>query len=134
MPPLKYPANLLLKKIGTRIWLPGIKVAWGIVTTCISTVDSYHGLLAGRIFLGVAESGKYPGVPYYFVGLVWPTGSWIRKFAVCILCGRINSCLPFIEIWSLFSAAEIAGAFSGLSGYAISKMDGISGYEGWRWM
>ena len=33
-----------------------------------------------------------------------------------------------------FSAASIAGAFSGLLAFAIAKMDGIGGLEGWRWI
>lgn len=33
-----------------------------------------------------------------------------------------------------FSAASVAGAFSGLLAFAISKMDGIAGLEGWRWI
>ena len=28
----------------------------------------------------------------------------------------------------------MAGAFSGLLAYAIAKMDGVAGYEGWRWI
>lgn len=33
-----------------------------------------------------------------------------------------------------FSAASIAGAFSGLLAFGISKMDGVGGLEGWRWI
>lgn len=33
-----------------------------------------------------------------------------------------------------FSAASVAGAFSGLLAFAIAKMDGIGGLEGWRWI
>lgn len=33
-----------------------------------------------------------------------------------------------------FSAASVAGAFSGLLAFGISKMDGVGGYEGWRWI
>lgn len=33
-----------------------------------------------------------------------------------------------------FSAASIAGAFSGLLAYAIAKLDGLGGLEGWRWI
>ena len=33
-----------------------------------------------------------------------------------------------------FSAASMAGAFSGLLAYAIVKMNGVGGYAGWRWM
>jgi hypothetical protein len=34
----------------------------------------------------------------------------------------------------IFASASMAGAFSGLLAYLISKMDGIGGLEGWRWM
>ncbi|KAM0807775.1 putative Major facilitator superfamily domain-containing protein [Seiridium cardinale] len=33
-----------------------------------------------------------------------------------------------------FSAASIAGAFSGLLAFGISKMDGVGNLEGWRWI
>jgi MFS family permease len=33
-----------------------------------------------------------------------------------------------------FSAAGVAGAFSGLLAYGISFMDGKGGLEGWRWI
>lgn len=33
-----------------------------------------------------------------------------------------------------FSAASVAGAFSGLLAFAIAKMDGVGGYAGWRWI
>ena len=33
-----------------------------------------------------------------------------------------------------FTASAIAGAFSGLLAFAISKMNGVGGYEGWRWV
>lgn len=87
----------------------------GIVTTCLGTVQNYHGLLAGRIFLGVAESGQYPGVTYILSAYYGPQDLGFRSGI-------------------FFSAAGVAGAFAGLLGYAISKMDGVGGYEGWRWM
>lgn len=37
-------------------------VAWGIVMTLMGIVQSYHGLLIARLFLGVTEAGLYPGV------------------------------------------------------------------------
>jgi hypothetical protein len=42
-------------------------VAWGIVMTLMGIVQSYHGLLIARLFLGVTEAGLYPGVAYYIV-------------------------------------------------------------------
>lgn len=56
------PSNLMLKKLRPSRWLPTIMVAWGIVMTLMGIVRSYRGLLATRIFLGVAEAGLFPGV------------------------------------------------------------------------
>lgn len=33
-----------------------------------------------------------------------------------------------------FTASAMAGAFSGLLAFAIAKLDGVAGYEGWRWV
>lgn len=54
------PSNMLLKKLRPSIWLPTIMVAWGIVMTLMGIVQNYSGLLAARIFLGVAEAGLFP--------------------------------------------------------------------------
>jgi MFS family permease len=112
-----------------ELWLLG-----AFVTSCIGTVESYHGLLAGRIFLGVAESGQYPGVTYYLSAWYGPQDLGFVS-SPCIYCVVRSTHAYYSKRSGLFfSAAGIAGAFSGLLGYAISKMDGVGGYEGWRWM
>ncbi|KAG4422013.1 hypothetical protein IFR04_004872 [Cadophora malorum] len=109
------PSNLLLKKLRPSIWLPTIMVAWGIVMTLMGIVQSYHGLLIARIFLGVTEAGLFPGVAYYIT--MW----------YCRHEAQLRQAL-------FFSAASIAGAFSGLLAFAIAKMDNVGGLEGWRWI
>ncbi|RVX70372.1 hypothetical protein B0A52_05871 [Exophiala mesophila] len=109
------PSNLLLKRLSPSIWLPGIMVAWGTVMTLMGLVQNYHGLLIARIFLGVAEAGLYPGVSFYLT--MW----------------YCTNELAFRQAL-FFSAASVAGAFSGLLAYAIVKMDGVGGLEGWRWI
>lgn len=52
----------MLKKLRPSRWLPTIMVAWGVVMTLMGIVRNYQGLLATRIFLGVAEAGLFPGV------------------------------------------------------------------------
>lgn len=59
------PSNLLLKRFRPSVWLPSIMVAWGTVMTLMGLVQSYHGLLIARLFLGITEAGLYPGVAYY---------------------------------------------------------------------
>ncbi|KAL6711646.1 hypothetical protein ACN47E_004580 [Coniothyrium glycines] len=109
------PSNLLLKKLRPSIWLPTIMVAWGIVSTLMGIVQNYHGLLITRIFLGVAEAGLFPGVAYYIT--MW----------YCRHEAQFRQAL-------FFSAASVAGAFSGLLAFGIAKMDGVGGLEGWRWI
>ncbi|KIW22912.1 uncharacterized protein PV07_11160 [Cladophialophora immunda] len=109
------PSNLLLKRFRPSVWLPSIMVAWGTVMTLMGLVQSYHGLLIARIFLGVTEAGLYPGVAYYLT--MW----------------YCTEELAFRQSL-FFSAASVAGAFSGLLAYAIAKMDGVAGEAGWRWI
>jgi MFS family permease len=89
------PSNMMLKKLRPSIWLPSIMVAWGIVMTLMGIVQNYGGLLAARIFLGVAEAGLFPGVAYYLT-------MWYPRYDV-----QVRQAV-------FFSAASIAGAFSGL--------------------
>ena len=63
--------------------------------TLMGIVQNYRGLLAARIFLGVAEAGLFPGVSYYLT-------AWYPRYDV-----QVRQAV-------FFSAASIAGAFSGL--------------------
>ncbi|KAF5863536.1 hypothetical protein ETB97_009780 [Aspergillus alliaceus] len=109
------PSNLLLKKLRPSRLLPLLMVAWGIVMTLMGVVQGYAGLLSARIFLGVAEAGLYPGIAYYIT-------LWYPRHRA-----QYRQTL-------FFSAASVAGAFSGILAYAIAKMDGVGGYAGWRWI
>ncbi|KAL1841471.1 hypothetical protein VTJ49DRAFT_7026 [Mycothermus thermophilus] len=109
------PSNLMLKRLRPSVWIPSIMVAWGVVVTLMGFVKSFRGLLAARIFLGVTEAGLFPGVAYYLT-------NWYRREEM-----QLRQAM-------FFSAAGIAGAFSGLLAFAIGKMDGVGGLEGWRWI
>jgi len=90
-------------------------VAWGIVMTLMGIVQNYAGLLSARIFLGVTEAGLFPGVAYYLT-------NWYRRDEI-----QLRQAM-------FFSAASVAGAFSGLLAFGIGKMDGIAGLHGWQWI
>src|ERR1700760_77745 len=83
--------------------------------TLMGLVQNYAGLLSARLCLGIAEAGLFPGVAYYLT--LW----------YCRHEGQLRQAL-------FFSAASVAGAFSGLLAFAISKMDGVAGLAGWRWI
>lgn len=109
------PSNLMLKKVRPSIWLPAIMVAWGVVMTLMGLVHNYTGLLTARIFLGVTEAGLFPGVAYYLTN--WYTREEMQ-----------------LRQAMFFSAASVAGAFSGLLAFAIGKMGGVGGLHGWQWI
>ncbi|KAL2841991.1 major facilitator superfamily domain-containing protein [Aspergillus pseudodeflectus] len=113
------PSNMVLKRLRPSIWLSGIMVGVGIVMTLMGIVENYHGLLVSRIFLGVTEAGLFPGVAFYIT-------TWYCRHEA-----QFRQAL-------FFSAASVAGAFSGLLAFAIAaklqKMDGVAGLDGWRWI
>ncbi|KAJ5256603.1 hypothetical protein N7478_012707 [Penicillium angulare] len=109
------PCNIVLKKTTPRTWLPTLTLIWGIVATLLGVVQNYSGYLASRFFLGVAESGLFPGVVYYI-------SMWYKR----------NE--QHYRVSLFFSAASLAGAFGGILAWGIGHMAGVGGYSGWRWI
>ena len=109
------PCNIILKKTTPRFWLPTLAVAWGIVSTLMGVVHNREGFLASRFFLGVTESGLFPGVVFYF-------SMWYKR--------RERQ----FRISLFFSAASLAGAFGGILAYGIGHMGGVVWENGWRWI
>ncbi|KAF5373924.1 hypothetical protein D9758_000869 [Tetrapyrgos nigripes] len=109
------PCNIVLKLSTPKIWLPTLTLAWGVVATLMGVTQSLVGFFLVRFFLGVTESGLFPGVVYYL-------SMWYKREE------RVYRVALF------FSAASLAGAFGGILGYGIGKMDGVADYRGWRWI
>ncbi len=59
------PSNLMLHKVGARVWIARILLSWGLVATLTGLVQSVHQLYVARIFLGVTEAGYFPGIVLY---------------------------------------------------------------------
>ena len=59
------PCNIVLKRTTPRFWLPTMTLAWGVVTTLHGLVQDTEGFYIARFFLGIAESGLFPGVLFY---------------------------------------------------------------------
>ncbi|KAH8651074.1 major facilitator superfamily domain-containing protein [Xylariales sp. PMI_506] len=110
------PCNIILKRTTPRIWLPTLTIAWGIVATLLGVVQNMAGFFVARFFLGVTESGLFPGVVYYF-------SMWYKR--------RERQ----YRISLFFSAASLAGAFGGIFAYAIGLMGGkVVWANGWHWI
>ncbi|KAF5648034.1 tartrate transporter [Fusarium sp. NRRL 52700] len=109
------PSNIMIKRISPSLWLAGITVLRGISTVGMGLVNNVQGLIACRVLLGFFEAGIVPGCIYLI-------SMYYRRYEVQ---------------WRMslfFSAAILAGAFSGLLAFAIAKMHDVGGLEAWRWI
>jgi len=88
---------------------------WGTVATLMGVSQSFGGFLAARFFLGVTESGLFPGVVFYL-------SMWYKRTE------------SHYRVALFFSAASLAGAFGGIFAYGIGFMKGVGGQNGWRWI
>ncbi|EXJ77837.1 hypothetical protein A1O3_08996 [Capronia epimyces CBS 606.96] len=109
------PSNIVLKILRPSRWITLLVILWGTIIVCAGIVTNYHGLLIARIFLGVAEAGFFPAATFL-------VSEWYCRFEVQT------------RMSVFFSAASMAGAFSGLLAYGIQQMDGIANLAGWRWI
>ncbi|KAF2653344.1 MFS transporter [Lophiostoma macrostomum CBS 122681] len=109
------PCNIVLKRTTPKFWLPTLTIAWGIVATLMGVTQNLAGFFVVRFVLGTTESGLFPGVVYYL-------SMWYKRDE------------RQYRIALFFSCASLAGAFGGILAYGISKMKGVGGYNGWRWI
>lgn len=110
------PSNVLLHKIGARVWIARIMVTWGITSACMMFVQSEFWFYTLRFLIGVMEAGFVPGVLYYFTQ--WYPSS--RR-------GRVNGYFK--------SSICLCGIVGGpLAGLILGQMDGAMGMAGWKWL
>ena len=128
---LEVPSNLILKNVRPSWYLPGIIVAWGLCTIGMGLVQSFGGLVACRVLLGVFEAGFFPGCAYLISMFVDSCACFAFQLTPIRYYKRLELQL---RINIFFCASILAGAFSGLLAYAIAHMDGQAGYSGWRWI
>jgi len=110
------PSNLLLNRVGARIWIARIMITWGVLSACFVFVETSTSFYILRFLLGVAEAGFYPGVILYLTQW-YPAHRRARIIAV------------------FMSAIPVAGIFGNpLSGWIMDSFHGVSSMQGWQWM
>jgi ACS family tartrate transporter-like MFS transporter len=109
------PSNLLLHKLGARIWIARILVSWGIVAILTVFVRSASHLYLLRFLLGVAEAGFVPGMYLYLT-------YWFPQRQLAHAIALFNSAAP---------AASVVGA--PLSGLILDHVHWF-GLSSWRWL
>jgi sugar phosphate permease len=109
------PSNLILHKIGARIWITRILVTWGIVAMLTGFVHSIPQLYLARFLLGIAEAGFFPGIVLYLT-------YWFRQREQAQAIALFATGLP---ITSILGAP--------VSGLILDRVHWL-GIGGWRWL
>jgi ACS family tartrate transporter-like MFS transporter len=109
------PSNVILEKVGARIWIARIMITWGILAGLTAVVTGSTSFAIVRFLLGVAEAGFFPGIILYFT--YWFPSHHHARIVSGFLVG-----LPV-------AVAVGAPISTGLLG-----LDGLFGLRGWQVM
>ena len=109
------PSNLMLTRVGARVWIARIMISWGVVSTCMMLMHSTASFYVLRFLLGVSEAGFFPGMILYLT--YWfPTQERARAVA------------------KFMTATSLAGVVGGPLSSFLLKLDGVAGLAGWQWL
>src|SRR5436309_14417789 len=110
------PSNLIMERVGARVWMARILVTWGLISSAMMFVGGVAAFYVLRFMLGVAEAGFFPGMILYLT--YWfPAAEQARAVARCM------------------TATAIAGVVGGpISGKILEQLGGVGGLAGWQWL
>ena len=110
------PSNVILHKVGARLWIARIMLTWGIISGAMIFVSSPTIFYVMRFLLGAAEAGFFPGVILYIT--YWYPSARRGKITAIFM-----------------TAISISGVVGGpLSGWIMHALPGVYGLAGWQWM
>lgn len=110
------PSNLIMLKVGARIWIARIMVTWGIISGAMMFVTTPTSFYILRFLLGVAEAGFIPAILLYLT--YWFPAS---------KCGKVTALF--------LTGIPMSGVIGGpLSGFIMAKMDNVQGMASWQWL
>ncbi len=112
---VEVPSNIVLEKLGARLWIARIMVTWGLISGATAFCTGPYSFMAVRFLLGLAEAGLFPGFVLYFT-------YWFPKHHRA----RINSGFTL--------ALPIAVALGAPVSTALLGLDGLWGLKGWQCM
>ena len=109
------PSNLIMERVGARLWMTRIMLSWGLVSAAMALVKGPTSFMVVRFLLGAAEAGLVPGILLYIT--YWFPSRYRGRAIAGFL---ITAPMSFV----------IAGVLS----VPILGMDGTAGLAGWQWM
>ena len=109
------PSNVMLARLGARLWIARIMITWGLVSSGMMLVRGPTSFYAMRFLLGAAEAGFFPGVIFYLTRW-FPARERARTIA------------------AFMTASLTAGIVGGPVSGALLEMNGAGGLAGWQWL
>jgi D-galactonate transporter len=110
------PSNIILEKIGARVWIARIMVTWGLVSAAMAFVQGETSFYVIRFLLGVAEAGFFPGIILYLT--YWYTSAERAKM-----------------VGMFMTAIALSGIIGApLSTWILTSFSGVSGLKSWQWL
>jgi MFS transporter, ACS family, tartrate transporter len=109
------PSNIILHRIGARIWIARVMISWGLVSAAMAFVQGATSFYALRFLLGVAEAGFFPGIILY-LSYWFPARQRAAVTALFMAAAPLSTVL----------GSPVSGA--------LLEMDGLLGLKGWQWL
>jgi len=109
------PSNLILYRVGARLWIARLMVSWGLVSAASAFVTGPHSFYAMRFLLGAAEAGFFPGIILY-LSLWFPARE--RAVAAAVF----------------MAAAPLSTAIGSPISGAIMELPRMAGLSDWQWL
>ncbi|MGB8684086.1 MAG: MFS transporter [Candidatus Binatus sp.] len=109
------PSNLILARVGARLWIARIMISWGVVAMAMIAVRGAASFFALRFILGLAEAGFFPGVILYLT-FWFPAREQARAVAL------------------FMTASALAGVIAGPVSGGLLELHGLAGLSGWQWL
>ncbi len=109
------PSNVIMERVGARIWICRIMLTWGVVSMATAFVTGPVSFYVARFLLGLAEAGFFPGMVLYLT--YWFPSPVRARLLALFLAG-----VPM---------ANVLGAPT--SGFILG-MEGIHRLHGWQWL
>ena len=110
------PSNVILHRVGARIWIARIMITWAVISGGFMFVNTPTMFYVMRFLLGIAEAGFFPGIILYLT-YWYPAERRARIVA------------------TFMTAIPLSGVFGGpLSGWIMESFAGVQGMTGWQWM
>ncbi|MFD8573309.1 MFS transporter [Streptomyces sp. NPDC059639] len=112
---LEVPSNMVLYRVGARVWIARIAVSWGLVSAAMMFVQGEVSFYVLRFVLGAAEAGLYPA-------LMYTVTLWFAQ----------RHRVPVVGL--VYTAPALATLLGAPAGGGLMSLDGVAGLKGWQWM